>query len=305
MWMYDLTGGLRIGKLHERVSADEALAHLPTLPADRLLPSYLYYDARADDARLVPHRGPHRGPRVRRRGGQRCRGDRGRPRTTAGGSEGVDGRGRRAAPSRSRPTRWSTPPACGPTSVRAPRRARPPRHHPAGQGHPHHRAVAQGPQRHRRGDPGAGRQALGVRGARGATSPSSAPPTPTTTAPSTTRSARPTTSPTCCGALNAAITTEITVDDIVGTWAGLRPLVADPEPRAAPPTCRAATRSHRSDGGVVTITGGKLTTYREMAADTIDEVLDHVLDAGVLERVQRRSRTEAPAPPRRRRATTS
>ena len=52
MWMYDLTGGLRIGKLHKRISAEEALAHFPTLPADRLMPSYLYYDARADDARL-------------------------------------------------------------------------------------------------------------------------------------------------------------------------------------------------------------------------------------------------------------
>ena len=49
---------------------------------------------------------------------------------------------------------------------------------------------------------------------------------------------------------------------------------------------------HRSDGGVVTITGGKLTTYREMAADTVDEVLEHVLDAGVVERVQRHSRTK-------------
>jgi glycerol-3-phosphate dehydrogenase len=43
---------------------------------------------------------------------------------------------------------------------------------------------------------------------------------------------------------------------------------------------------------VVTITGGKLTTYREMAADTVDEVLHHVLDAGALERVQRHSRTK-------------
>ena len=32
--------------------AGEALDLFPTLPADRLVPSYLYYDARADDARL-------------------------------------------------------------------------------------------------------------------------------------------------------------------------------------------------------------------------------------------------------------
>ena len=52
MWGYDLTGGFRIGKLHQRLTKDEALAHLPTLPPDRLASAYLYYDARADDARL-------------------------------------------------------------------------------------------------------------------------------------------------------------------------------------------------------------------------------------------------------------
>src|SRR6266540_5436443 len=31
MWMYDLTGGLRIGKLHKRLRRDAALAHMPTL----------------------------------------------------------------------------------------------------------------------------------------------------------------------------------------------------------------------------------------------------------------------------------
>ena len=53
MWMYDLTGGARIGKLHERISAEETLAHMPTLPADKLAASYLYYDATVDDARLT------------------------------------------------------------------------------------------------------------------------------------------------------------------------------------------------------------------------------------------------------------
>src|SRR4051794_13620598 len=32
MWGYDVTGGFRIGKLHRRLSKEEALAHLPTLP---------------------------------------------------------------------------------------------------------------------------------------------------------------------------------------------------------------------------------------------------------------------------------
>ena len=52
MWMYDLTGGLRIGKVHRRLKADEARAHMPTL-GDRLAWAYLYYDAQTDDARLT------------------------------------------------------------------------------------------------------------------------------------------------------------------------------------------------------------------------------------------------------------
>ena len=46
MWMYDLTGGARIGKLHKRLKPAEALEYMPTLPADRLAGAYLYYDAR-------------------------------------------------------------------------------------------------------------------------------------------------------------------------------------------------------------------------------------------------------------------
>ena len=53
MWMYDLTGGWRIGKFHKRLRAPAALAHLPTMAKDRLSSAYLYYDAAADDARLV------------------------------------------------------------------------------------------------------------------------------------------------------------------------------------------------------------------------------------------------------------
>jgi glycerol-3-phosphate dehydrogenase len=53
MWMYDLTGGLRIRKRHERISTDEAVAHMPTLRRDRVAGAYIYYDCRADDARLT------------------------------------------------------------------------------------------------------------------------------------------------------------------------------------------------------------------------------------------------------------
>src|SRR5688572_12527824 len=53
MWMYDLTGGARIGKLHKRLKKGQAVAHMPTLPEERLAAAYLYYDAAADDARLT------------------------------------------------------------------------------------------------------------------------------------------------------------------------------------------------------------------------------------------------------------
>jgi hypothetical protein len=36
LWMYDLTGGARIGKLHRRISKDRAIEHMPTLRGSRL-----------------------------------------------------------------------------------------------------------------------------------------------------------------------------------------------------------------------------------------------------------------------------
>jgi glycerol-3-phosphate dehydrogenase len=53
LWLYDLTGGIRIGSRHRRVSRREALAHLPTLRTEQLVAGFLYFDARADDARLT------------------------------------------------------------------------------------------------------------------------------------------------------------------------------------------------------------------------------------------------------------
>ncbi|MBW3668270.1 MAG: glycerol-3-phosphate dehydrogenase/oxidase, partial [Actinobacteria bacterium] len=53
LWIYDLTGGWRIGKRHRRLSVDEAVAHLPVLRREHLVAGFLYYDAEADDARLT------------------------------------------------------------------------------------------------------------------------------------------------------------------------------------------------------------------------------------------------------------
>jgi glycerol-3-phosphate dehydrogenase len=59
---------------------------------------------------------------------------------------------------------------------------------------------------------------------------------------------------------------------VVGTWAGLRPLVK----AAVSERTADLSRRHRvaaSASGVVSVTGGKLTTYRKMAADTMDVVV--------------------------------
>ncbi len=74
------------------------------------------------------------------------------------------------------------------------------------------------------------------------------------------------------GTLNGALDLELTRDDVVGTYAGLRPLVA---PSDASSTVR-VSREHRvsvETGGVVRISGGKYTTYRVMARDAVDAVL--------------------------------
>ncbi|ANH90009.1 MULTISPECIES: glycerol-3-phosphate dehydrogenase/oxidase [unclassified Streptomyces] len=53
LWTYDLVGGWRIGKLHQRLTVPEVLAQAPTLRAENLKGGLLYFDARTDDARLV------------------------------------------------------------------------------------------------------------------------------------------------------------------------------------------------------------------------------------------------------------
>jgi len=74
-------------------------------------------------------------------------------------------------------------------------------------------------------------------------------------------------------AINAAVTTTIDESDILGTWAGLRPLVAAAKSERTADLSRRHS-VHTSPSGVVTVTGGKLTTYRRMAADTVDQLVE-------------------------------
>lgn len=71
--------------------------------------------------------------------------------------------------------------------------------------------------------------------------------------------------------VNELLAQPLTGDDIVGVYAGLRPLV-----RGDAKSTVELSREHvirRPSPAVVTIAGGKYTTYRVMAEDTIDEAL--------------------------------
>ena len=82
--------------------------------------------------------------------------------------------------------------------------------------------------------------------------------------------------------------------EVLGTWAGLRPLVGGSDPAAEAGSARAGSargsgvsrgkaartadlsRRHSvrvAPSGLVTIVGGKLTTYRAMAEDSVDEAV--------------------------------
>ncbi len=283
MWLYDLTGGARIGKLHDRISPEEALAHMPTLPRDKLAASYLYYDATVDDARLtlalartaaIDH------------GAVAVNGV-----TLTGLDKGTDGRVRSArvtADGREITVRCqAVVNAGGVWSDRI-------------------REIDEGQ------DPDSIRPAKGIH----ITVPwdkvrndvAAVVPVPrdkravfvvpwgdlTYVGTTDTDYDGPLEDPPVTRAdvdylLRAIAFTGVTDSDIVGTWAGLRPLVKS----SASGRTADLSRRHRvtpSPSGVVTITGGKLTTYREMAADTVDAVVADLGDR--VQGVARRSRTK-------------
>ena len=71
--------------------------------------------------------------------------------------------------------------------------------------------------------------------------------------------------------VNTALLTELSRDDVIGAYAGLRPLVDAGEGRTAD-----ISRDHAiiaSSSGVISIIGGKLTEYRHMAEDVLDRTI--------------------------------
>lgn len=69
--------------------------------------------------------------------------------------------------------------------------------------------------------------------------------------------------------INRALAVELTEDDVVGRYAGLRP-VLDEKKRDDLEKRHAVVVS---DDGVVSVLGGKLTTYRKMAENAVDRVV--------------------------------
>jgi glycerol-3-phosphate dehydrogenase len=273
LWAYDLTGGLRIGKRHARVSIDDAVAHMPTLARERLAGAYVLYDAQADDARLtltIARTAAARGAAVANyasvtqllKDGARIVG----ARVLVDGEE-IEVRARcvvnavgvwaddvRALDEGTNPA--TIRPAKGvhitvPWSLVQNRIA----------------AVIPVPKDRRSvfvvpwGGEGGDYQFTYI----GTTDTDYDGPIddPQITPEDVEYLLR---------AINGAVTTTITASDILGTWAGLRPLVkAATSERTADLSRRHSVTA--SAGGVITVTGGKLTTYRRMAADAVDEAV--------------------------------
>lgn len=73
---------------------------------------------------------------------------------------------------------------------------------------------------------------------------------------------------------------EVRRGDVLAAWSGIRPLVTDPKSADT----QSISRNHVvevSDSGLITIAGGKWTTYRSMAEDTVNKAVQlHNLNAG-------------------------
>jgi glycerol-3-phosphate dehydrogenase len=277
LWLYDLTGGWRIGERHHEVSKQEALDHLPTLNTDHLVAGFLYFDARTDDARLTLTLArtaaiefgaamANYTPVVQmNKSGSAIRGARVQP-DAADPSSAFDVRARvvvnatgvwaddvRALDESTQPK--SIRPAKG-VHVTVPADRLP----------CDIAAVIPVPKDKRSifvvPWPGTDLVYLGT---------------------TDTDYAGPLDDPACTPedvdylleAANNITTSRLTRADVTGVWAGLRPLLA---PERGHVSERTADLSRRhtvmtSSEGVVTVTGGKLTTYRKMAQDTVDAVV--------------------------------
>lgn len=280
LWMYDLTGGWRIGKFHRRLKADDASAHLPTIPSGRIASAYLYYDATADDARLclsVARTAAAQGAVV----ANQCR--------VEHVLHDEDGKVRGVLVQPSSGAAFEVRAravvnACGVWADEV-------RKVDSGVD-PHSIRPAKGvhitvPWKLIRNDVAV---VIPVRNDKrslfivpwiangdGTFQYSYIGTTDTDYSGNVDESQCSAQDITyVLDALNAAINTNITEQEVTGVWSGLRPLVRNADGTAGTDRTADLSRKHKvqhSPSGMITITGGKLTTYRRMAQDTVDAVL--------------------------------
>jgi glycerol-3-phosphate dehydrogenase len=74
-------------------------------------------------------------------------------------------------------------------------------------------------------------------------------------------------------AANAFFGTALGAGDLVGAYAGVRPLISSGDPRKSVDISR-KEELYETSSGMLTITGGKLTTYRRMAKLTVDRLVE-------------------------------
>jgi glycerol-3-phosphate dehydrogenase len=74
-------------------------------------------------------------------------------------------------------------------------------------------------------------------------------------------------------AVNAFFGTALGESDLVGAYAGVRPLIATGDPKKSVDISRKA-ELYETSSGMLTITGGKLTTWRRMAKQTVDRLVE-------------------------------
>lgn len=268
LWMYDLTGGLRIGKVHRRAKKEDALRHMPTLRAQNVAAAYIYYDAQTDDARLtltIARTAAARGAVIANHVGVTGlhKNDVGR---ITGATVSADGRtfDIEARCVVNATGVWSD-------VVRAMDEANRPQSIRPAKGI--HITV---PWEKVRNDiaaivpvPKDKRSIFVV-------------PWGDLTYIGTTDTDYdgPIDDPQCTpadvdyllNAMNLVMAEPLTKDDIVGTWAGLRPLIAGGSVGEKTADLSRVHQVFASPGGLISVEGGKLTTYRRMAADTVDAV---------------------------------
>ena len=74
-------------------------------------------------------------------------------------------------------------------------------------------------------------------------------------------------------AVNTFFATDLGPGDLSGAYAGVRPLISTGDPKKSVDISRKA-ELYETSSGLVTITGGKLTTWRRMAKLAVDRVVD-------------------------------